>query len=118
MRSMRGSVKGRDTLVRGIISKGRFVQGAQHPRTFGRGHTGRGHINPAYYLYLLIYLTYLFFAFRQLCSTFLTWRVANALQRHCTKNLKQIFPEMKLRGQVPNSYILVSVGVYKSLTNA
>jgi hypothetical protein len=27
--------------------KGRFVQGAQHPRTFGRGHIGRGHINPA-----------------------------------------------------------------------
>jgi hypothetical protein len=38
---------GRDTSVRGIISKGRFVQGAQHPRAFGRGHIGRGHINPA-----------------------------------------------------------------------
>ncbi len=36
-----------DTLVRGTISKGRFVQGAQHPRIFVRGHIGRGHINPA-----------------------------------------------------------------------
>jgi hypothetical protein len=24
-----------------------FVQGAQHPRTFGQGHIGQGHINPA-----------------------------------------------------------------------
>jgi hypothetical protein len=40
-------VQGRDTSVRGIISKGRFVQGAQNPRIFGRGHIGRGHINPA-----------------------------------------------------------------------
>jgi hypothetical protein len=31
-----------------------------------------------------------------------------ALQRHCTKNSKQIFPEMKLPGLVPNSYILES----------
>ncbi len=31
----------------GTISKGRFVQGAQHPRTFSWGHIGRGHINPA-----------------------------------------------------------------------
>jgi hypothetical protein len=27
------------------------------------------------------------------------------LQRHCTENPKQIFPEMKLRGLIPNSYI-------------
>ncbi len=47
MRSMRGAVQGQDTSVRGIICKGRFVQGSQHPRTFGRGHIGRGHINPA-----------------------------------------------------------------------
>jgi hypothetical protein len=47
MRSMRGAVQGRDTSVRGIISKGRFVQGAQYPRTFGPGHIGRGHMNPA-----------------------------------------------------------------------
>ncbi len=47
MGSMRDAVQGRDTSVRGIIFKGRFVQGAQHPRTFGRGHIGRGHINPA-----------------------------------------------------------------------
>ena len=52
MRSKRDAVQGWelgswDTLVRGTISKGRFVQGAQHPRTFGRGHIGRGHINPA-----------------------------------------------------------------------
>ncbi len=32
-----------------------------------------------------------------------------ALQMHCTKNSKQIFPEMKLRGHVPNFYIHVSV---------
>ncbi len=49
MRSMRGAVQGRETSVRGIICKGRFVQGAQHPRTFGQGHIGRGHINPASY---------------------------------------------------------------------
>ncbi len=47
MRSMHYAVKGWDTLVKGTISKGHFVQGAQHPRTFGRGHIGRGHINPA-----------------------------------------------------------------------
>ncbi len=29
--------------------------------------------------------------------------------RHCTENSKQIFPEMKLRSLVPNSYIHVSV---------
>jgi hypothetical protein len=31
------------------------------------------------------------------------------LQRRRTKNLKQIFPEMKLLGPVPNSYIPESV---------
>ncbi len=59
---------------------------------------------------------------------------------HCTENSKQIFPEMKLRGLVPNVYIHVSVsdlyiptigpqtckcsklggpivGIYKSLTD-
>jgi hypothetical protein len=30
---------------------------------------------------------------------------SSVLQRHCTKYWKQIFPEMKLRGIVPNSYI-------------
>jgi hypothetical protein len=44
---MRDAVQGWETLVRGTISKGRFVQGAQHSRTFGRGHIGQGHINPA-----------------------------------------------------------------------
>ncbi len=44
---MRGAVQGRDTSVRGKICKGRFVAGAQHPRTFGQGHIGRGDINPA-----------------------------------------------------------------------
>jgi hypothetical protein len=28
---------------------------------------------------------------------------------HCTENSKQIFPEMKLRGLIPNFYIHVSV---------
>jgi hypothetical protein len=32
-----------------------------------------------------------------------------ALQMQCTENSKQIFPEMKLRGLVPNFYIHVSV---------
>jgi hypothetical protein len=27
----------------------------------------------------------------------------HALQRHCTKNVKKIFPDVKLRGLVPNS---------------
>ncbi len=31
------------------------------------------------------------------------------LQRQCAKNLKQIIPEMKLQGVVPNSHIHVSV---------
>ncbi len=31
------------------------------------------------------------------------------MQRQYTENSKQIFPEMKLRGLVPNSYIHVSV---------
>jgi hypothetical protein len=58
------------------------------------------------------------------------------MQRPCAKNLKQIFPEMKLQGVIPNSYIHVSVcdlyiptisgcsqicglivGIYKSLTD-
>jgi hypothetical protein len=47
MRSMcDAAVQGWGTLVRGTISKGHFVKGAQHPRTFGREHIGRGHINP------------------------------------------------------------------------
>jgi hypothetical protein len=38
-----------------------------------------------------------------------------ALQRHYTENSKKLFPEMKLRGLVPNSYIHVSVSyVYRS----
>ncbi len=45
--SMLDAVQGRDTSVRDTMSKGRFVPGAQHPRIFGRGHIGRGHINPA-----------------------------------------------------------------------
>jgi hypothetical protein len=45
---MLGAVQGGDTSVRGSIFKGRSVQGAQHPRIFGRGHIGRGHINPTY----------------------------------------------------------------------
>jgi hypothetical protein len=44
---MRDAVQGRNTSVRGTISKGRFVEGAQHPRTFGRGHIGQGYINHA-----------------------------------------------------------------------
>ena len=62
-----------------------------------------------------------------------------SLQMHCTENLNQIFPEMKLRGLVPNFYIHVFmsdfhihtiapqmqhskigaliVGIYKSLTD-
>ncbi len=44
---MLDAIQGRDTSVRDTISKGRFVQGAQHPRIFGRGNIGRGHINPA-----------------------------------------------------------------------
>ncbi len=35
---------------------------------------------------------------------------------HCTENLKQIFPEMKLRGLVPNFYIHVSVSDLYILT--
>ncbi len=34
--------------------------------------------------------------------------VSTALQRNCTENSKKIFPEMKLSGLVPNSYILHS----------
>ncbi len=33
----------------------------------------------------------------------------HTLQMHCTENLKQAFPELKLRGLVPNLYIHVSV---------
>jgi hypothetical protein len=47
VRSMPDVVQGGDTLVRGTISKGCFVQGVQHPRTFGQGHIVQGHINPA-----------------------------------------------------------------------
>ncbi len=45
--SMLDAVQGLDTSVRDTMSKGRFVPGAQHPRIFGRGHIGWGHINPA-----------------------------------------------------------------------
>jgi hypothetical protein len=44
---MLNEVQGWDTSVRGTIAKGHFVQGAQHPRIFGQGHIGRGHINHA-----------------------------------------------------------------------
>ncbi len=37
---------------------------------------------------------------------------ARALQRHCTKKSKQIFPEMKLRGHVPNFHIHVLWTIY------
>jgi hypothetical protein len=41
------------------------------------------------------------------------WRLwQTKLQRHCTANSKQIFPEMKLRGLVPHSNIHVSVTIY------
>jgi hypothetical protein len=33
----------------------------------------------------------------------------DTLRRHCTENLNQIVPEIKLRGLVPNSYIHVNV---------
>jgi len=36
-------------VVRGKIAKGHFVKGMQHPRIFGRGHTGRGRTNIAPY---------------------------------------------------------------------
>ncbi len=45
--TMLDAVQDWDTSVRGTISKGRFVKGAQHPRIFGRGHIGWGHINSA-----------------------------------------------------------------------
>jgi hypothetical protein len=35
---------------------------------------------------------------------------------HCTENLKQIFPEMKLHSLVPNFYIHVSVHILYILT--
>jgi hypothetical protein len=35
--------------------------------------------------------------------------ISYSLQRQYTENSKQIFPEMKLRGLVPNSYIPNSV---------
>jgi hypothetical protein len=40
----------------------------------------------------------------------------HALQRQYTENSKQIFPEIKLRGLSPNSYIHVSVSVLYILT--
>jgi hypothetical protein len=40
-----------------------------------------------------------------------------ALQRHCTENWKQKFPEKKLRGLVTNSYIHVSVSDLYILTS-
>ncbi len=36
-----------DGSVRGTIAKGHFVQGMQHPRIFGRGHSGQGQTNIA-----------------------------------------------------------------------
>jgi hypothetical protein len=45
--------------------------------------------------------------------------IVQARQRHCTENSKQIFPEMKLRGIVLNSYIHVSVSdLYQSAYSA
>ncbi len=35
--------------------------------------------------------------------------LVTAVSRHCTENLKHLFPEMKLRGLIPNFYIHVSV---------
>jgi hypothetical protein len=46
------------------------------------------------------------------CSLFYTFcscYVQSTLQRNCTENSKPTFPEMKLRGLVPKSYIHLSV---------
>ncbi len=40
-----------------------------------------------------------------------------SLQRYYTENSKQIFPEMKLRGLIPNSYIHLSVSIYNLFTD-
>ncbi len=52
------AVQGWDTSVRGTISKGSFVQGAQHPRIFGQGHIGQGHINLLYSSHLPFPISY------------------------------------------------------------
>ncbi len=41
----------------------------------------------------------------------------HTLQKHCTENSKQIFPEMKLRGLVTNFLIHISVSVLYIPTN-
>ena len=44
----------------------------------------------------------------QRCHHCFGW-TETTLQRHCTENSKQIFPEKELRGLSPNSYIHVSL---------
>jgi hypothetical protein len=41
--------------------------------------------------------------------SFIMYMLSPTLQRHCTENWEQTFPDMKLRGLVLKSYILVSV---------
>ncbi len=40
-------IKGMGWFSQGQLAKGHFVQGIQHPRSFGRGHIGRGWTNIA-----------------------------------------------------------------------
>ncbi len=47
--------------------------------------------------------------YQKLFSTGAIVFLSTAKTLHCSKNFKQIFPDMKLRGLVPNSYIHVSV---------
>jgi hypothetical protein len=50
------------------------------------------------------------YAKRALCCSWMCLvNTSKGPELHCTENLKQIFPEMKLRGLVPNFYINVSV---------
>jgi len=64
---MLDAVLGRDTSVRGTISKGRFVQGAQHPKIFGWGHINP---TPLQFLFLCIVPDFVVFPFLKVSLSF------------------------------------------------
>jgi hypothetical protein len=84
---MLDAIQGRDTSVRNTISKGRFVQGAQHPRTFAGGHIGQGHINPGSVQYFRV----VFLCVSDCNCTYLPSKDVQLYNVQCTLHISSTF---------------------------
>jgi hypothetical protein len=71
-------------------------------------HRGVEDRSPSHCKSWLVYADSLYFDFVNKCRGTLLHCTNHTQQRHYTENAKQIFPEMKMRGLVPSSYIHVS----------